>query len=107
MKLQTTFNRSPIRYLLIMLLVLTLPVHAGVSARLSSQVTNQGQPVRLILEMEGEQTDPPDLTILDNDFEILERATQQSISIINGKMSSKRSLVLTLLPKEALNESID
>ncbi|MCU7851955.1 MAG: BatD family protein [Candidatus Thiodiazotropha sp. (ex Monitilora ramsayi)] len=101
MKLQTTFNRSPIRYLLVMLLAFALPAHAGVSAKLSSQVTNQGQPVRLTLEMEGEQTDPPDLTVLENNFEILERATQQSISIINGKMSSKRSLVLTLLPKQS------
>lgn len=83
----------------LLLLVLALPAAADVSARLSSQSTGLDQPVRLTLEMEGDKNDPPDLSVLDEDFEILERSTQQSISIINGKMSSKRSLVLTLLPK--------
>lgn len=83
----------------LLLLAITLPAQASVSARLSSQSAVQGQPVRLFLEMQGEQSDSPDLSVLERDFEILERATQQSISIINGKMSAEHSLVLTLLPK--------
>jgi hypothetical protein len=86
-------------FIALLLLATTLPAQATVSARLSSQSVVQGQPVRLILEMQGEQSDSPDLGVLEKDFEILERATQQSISIINGKMSAERSLVLTLLPK--------
>ena len=102
MKPNTSLHSALFRYLLVMLfLVLAFPSQATVSARLSNQTAYQGQPVKLILDMEGDRSDSPDLAVLDKDFEILERATQQSISIINGKMTSKRSLVLTLLPKSS------
>ncbi|MCU7845170.1 MAG: BatD family protein [Candidatus Thiodiazotropha sp. (ex Monitilora ramsayi)] len=102
MKPHTSQNSFVFQYLIaILLLVLALPIQAAVSARLSNPTAYQGQPIRLTLDMEGDQSDTPDLKVLDKDFEILERATQQSISIINGKMSSKRSLVLTLLPKSS------
>jgi hypothetical protein len=91
-------TRSLPRFTLL-LLALSMPAQARVSATLSSQTTGMDQPFRLTLEMEGEQSDSPDLSVLDADFDILQRATQQSLSIINGKMSSKRSLILTLLPK--------
>jgi hypothetical protein len=83
----------------LLLLIIALPLQAGVVARLSTTTTGLDQPFQLTLETEGEQTDPPDLSVLDDDFEILGRATQQSVSIINGSVSSKRSLILTLLPK--------
>ena len=83
----------------LVLLVVSLPAPAGVTARLSTPQTSIDQPVSLSLESDGEGDESPDLSVLEKDFEILGRATQQSISIINGKMSSKRSLVLTLLPK--------
>jgi hypothetical protein len=82
-----------------LLLLIALPLQAGVVARLSTTSTGLDQPVQLILETEGEQTDSPDLSVLDDDFEILGRATQQSVSVINGSISSKRSLILTLLAK--------
>lgn len=92
--------KSPLPLLFaLLLLVSALPAQAGVSASISSPTTGMEQPFRLTLEMEGEQQDAPDLSVLDADFEILSRATQQSVTIINGKMSSRRSLVLTLLPK--------
>ncbi len=82
-----------------LLLLLSWPLQAAVQARLSAPVTSLGQPVRLTLESDGETQGSPDLSVLDEDFEILGRATQQSMSIINGDISSKRSLILTLLPK--------
>jgi hypothetical protein len=81
------------------LLLLSWPLQAGVVARLSAPVTSLDQPVRLTLENDGETSGSPDLSVLEEDFEILGRATQQSMSIINGTISSKRSLILTLLPK--------
>jgi hypothetical protein len=81
------------------LLLLALPLQAEVVARLSSPVTSLQQPVQLTLESRGEQEASPDLSVLDRDFEILGRASQQSVSIINGSVSAKRSLILTLLPK--------
>jgi hypothetical protein len=50
--------------------------------------------------MEGDQEMTPDLDQLEQSFEIIGRSSQQSISIINGKMSAKRSLTLTLLPRQ-------
>ncbi|MEJ2590867.1 MAG: BatD family protein [Candidatus Thiodiazotropha sp.] len=95
-------SRSPILWLFALLLPLSaLPARADVSALISSPGTSLDQPFRLTLKMEGEQTQAPDLSVLETDFEILGRATQQSVTIINGKMSSQRSLVLTLLPKRA------
>lgn len=82
-----------------LLLLFTLPLQAGVVARLSSPTTALDQPVRLTIETQGEQTDSPDLSGLDADFEILGRSSQQSVSVINGSVSSKHSLILTLLPK--------
>ena len=81
------------------LLLLSLPLQAAVTARLSTPATSLEQPVRLTLENDGETSGSPDLSVLEADFEILGRATQQSMSIINGNVSSKRSLILTLLPK--------
>lgn len=93
---------SPLNGLLvILLLLLSSPVDAKVGASLSSNATGLDQPVRLILQMEGEQEMTPDLSELERLFEIVGRSTQQSISIINGKMSAKRSLTLTLLPRQA------
>lgn len=92
-------NKPSLQIFILLLLVAVSPVQAGVTATLSSQTTGMDQPFRLTLVMDGEESASPDLSVLDADFEILERATQQSISIINGKMSSKRSLILTLLPK--------
>jgi hypothetical protein len=73
--------------------------YADVSARLSRQTTTLDEPVRLTLQIEGESDGKPDLRVLEKDFEILGRSQQQSISIINGNMTKKQGLVLTLLPK--------
>jgi hypothetical protein len=84
--------------LLITLLLLSSTVDAKVSAFLSSKSTGENQPVQLTLQIAGDQEMTPDLSELEQLFEIIGRSTQQSISIINGKMSANRSLTLTLLP---------
>lgn len=87
--------------LILILLLLSAPINAKVTAILSSESTSLDQPVRLTLQQEGEQEMSPDLTGLEKEFDILGRSSQQSISVINGQMSAKRSLSLTLLPKRA------
>jgi hypothetical protein len=95
-KIDTLFLRS----LVILLLWLASPhLFAGVEAILSQQTTSMDQPVQLRLQIEGDQDLSPDLSVLEKDFEIISRSSQQSVSIINGKMSAQRSLSLTLLPK--------
>ncbi len=73
-------------------------LQAQVQSRLSHQVTGLDQPVQLTIEIDGGEDLSPDLSPLEQDFEILSRSTQQSISVINGEMTSKRSLNLSLLP---------
>jgi hypothetical protein len=85
--------------LLLLLGLSTQNLYADVQAILSQQSTSLDQPVRLRLQIEGDQELSPDLSVLEKDFEILGRSSQQSISVINGQMSAKRSLMLTLLPK--------
>ncbi|MEW8561425.1 MAG: BatD family protein, partial [Candidatus Thiodiazotropha sp.] len=94
------FLTSPLNGLLITLLILSSPASAKVAALLSNNSVAPDQPVRLTLQMEGEDEMNPDLSELEARFDILGRSTQQSISIVNGKMSAKRSLALTLLPKQ-------
>jgi hypothetical protein len=86
--------------MIILSLLLSSAVDAKVSARLSNDTTGLDQPVRLTLQMEGDQEMTPGLNELEPLFEIIGRSSQQSISVINGKMSAKRSLTLTLLPKQ-------
>ncbi|MEJ2692229.1 MAG: BatD family protein [Candidatus Thiodiazotropha sp.] len=101
MKHRTSGPITRLIALLAGVLFFAMPLQADVVARLSAPSTGLDQPVRLTLETRGEQDAAPDLSVLDTDFEILSRATQQSVSIINGSYSSKRSLILTLLPKRA------
>ncbi|MCU7904946.1 MAG: BatD family protein [Candidatus Thiodiazotropha sp. (ex Epidulcina cf. delphinae)] len=100
-KIRSVPATSSTGLLILCLLLISAPLHAKVAAILSSNSTSLEQPVRLTLQMEGEQEISPDLSGLDKDFEILGRSSQQSISVINGRMSAKRSLSLTLLPKRA------
>ncbi len=99
MKQHTTGQINSLFTLGMGLLLLALPLQAEVRARLSSSITSLEQPVQLTLETRGEQEASPDLSVLDEDFEILGRASQQSVSIINGSVSARHSLILTLLPK--------
>ncbi len=73
---------------------------AEVNVKLSHSTTSLEQPVRLKLQIEGENDASPDLSVLKQDFEILGRSSSQNISIINGKMSKNQGLTLTLLPKK-------
>lgn len=41
----------------------------------------------------------PDLTVLDNDFQVYGTSTSSSTSIINGSISSKHQTIVTLMPK--------
>lgn len=72
---------------------------AEINARLSRTTTSQDEPVTLRLEIRGENDAFPDLSGLEQDFEILGRSQQQSVTVINGQRSKTRGLTLTLLPK--------
>ncbi|MEW8207035.1 MAG: hypothetical protein AB2746_12990, partial [Candidatus Thiodiazotropha taylori] len=61
----------------LMVLLLCLPaglLQAQVQSRLSHQVTGLDQPVQLTIEIDGGEDLSPDLTPLEQDFEILSRS---------------------------------
>lgn len=81
------------------LLALTGSATAEVRARLSQESTAIDQPVQLVLEAEGGGDLRPDLSVLEQDFQILDRRSQSSVSIRNGRRSERHSLTLMLLPR--------
>lgn len=90
------------RLLAAVLLVTAVPASAlEMHARLGNTNVDFGEPVVLILETEGETDAGPDLTVLGRDFEIVNRRTQHSISIVNGQRLERNQLTLTLIPRRS------
>lgn len=79
---------------------------AQIDTRLSRSTTSLDEPVQLQLQIKGENNASPDLSVLEEDFEILSRSASQNVSIINGHTSKTRGLTLSLLPKRAGDLSI-
>ncbi|MCU0836124.1 MAG: BatD family protein [Chromatiaceae bacterium] len=93
-----------IRTLLCPMLALVLFAAAGgaaaeVRARLSQESTAIDQPIQLVLEAETSGDARPDLSVLEADFQILDRRSQHSVSIRNGRRSERHALTLVLLPR--------
>jgi hypothetical protein len=87
------------RVFITLLLFLSLPTQAEVNTRLSHNIITQDEPVNLLLEIKGDNDAFPDLSVLDQDFEILGRSQHESVRVINGHRSVTRGVNLTLLPK--------
>lgn len=91
-----------IRILLCSLLCLLGPVQAmaaEITARVDRSRVAEGESITLNLEVNGSADGTPDFTPLEKDFDILSRNKSSSMQIINGKVSSKNSWVLMLMPK--------
>jgi hypothetical protein len=89
--------------LLLLCLSDALWAQVRVEARLASQELPSPQPVELILSAvsSGESAGNPDLSVLDPDFQILDRRVERRASVINGKRREEVNLRLTLLPRRA------
>jgi len=88
--------------LLIVLLLTSQSLWADVSASLNRQTVYEGDTVSLnIVTNETGQGANPDLSVLQQDFEILGTATSQQTSIINGKRSESHQWNIELAPKHA------
>jgi hypothetical protein len=83
----------------LLMLCLHLSAWASVNAWLDSDQVGSGESVQLTLQHDGRTDNQPDLTPLRQDFDILGRSTGSSIQIVNGKMSSRHEINLTLAPK--------
>ena len=98
-------TRSPIRRLALLspaLLVLWCPAtraDATVQAELSARELAHGQPVELTLTAQGDTVDSPDLSVLEPDFQIVDRRVDRRFAVRNGQRSAQVRLSLLLLPR--------
>jgi len=94
-------TRPGIRLLVILLALLatTQSAWAEVRATLNRSTIQDGDTVTLVIEATGK--DPggqPDLTALEQEFEIIGTSTSQQFQFINGKRSGKREWQVELAP---------
>lgn len=75
------------------------PALADVKASLDSSQVAAGDTVQLTLEHDGRSSGQPDLTPLQQDFDILGTSSSTTVEILNGSASEKTEVVLTLAPK--------
>jgi hypothetical protein len=72
---------------------------ADVKASLDVSEITAGETVQLTLEHDGSTSGRPDITSLQQDFDILGTSSSTMIQLVNGSASEKTQVVLTLAPK--------
>ncbi len=85
----------------VFLLLVSVIAHASMRASLDSTTIAEGDTVQLTLEHEGQSSDQPDLSPLQQDFDVLRTNRSSSIQIMNGSMISHVQTIITLSPKHA------
>lgn len=92
-------------HLALLLLALLLPAWAcasGVRATLDRSKVQLGETVTLNLSVDGSgHIGMPDLSPLSQDFQVLGRSSNSSISIVNGQRSAQFTIGIALRPKHA------
>jgi len=73
--------------------------HGAVTATLDRDRVSLGDSLRLTISAtEDEELDDADLRVLLDDFEILQRSTSSNTSIVNGRLSRTRQVIIELAP---------
>ena len=87
----------------LVVLIMTLGGSAAmgaITASLDRDRISLGDTVRLtIIATENEKLQDADLRALSKDFEIVGRSTNSSTSIVNGRMSQARKVIIDLMPR--------
>lgn len=94
---------SVLAYLAVLIICPT--AHSAVEATVDRQQVVLGDTLRLTISATEDDEDlgNADLSPLQSDFDILQRSTRSSTSIINGKRSHNRELVLEITPRNTGN----
>jgi hypothetical protein len=89
------------RWLLLLCLLLPFSAIAGsVQASLDRNDVHLGETVTLNLRIDGSMNaDTPDLSALNNDFEVLGSSTNSSLTVVNGRPSAELVIGVALRPK--------
>ncbi len=82
-------------------LLMAVTAQGAVTARLDANQVGAGESVRLTLQYEGQTRDQPDLTPLQQDFDIVSTSRSNNMQIINGTVSSHTETQVVLSPKHA------
>ena len=89
----------------LVILIMTLggsPAMGAINASLDRDRVALGDTVRLtIIATENEKLKDADLRDLTENFEIIGRSTNNSTSIVNGRMSQTRKVIIDLMPRRA------
>lgn len=85
--------------LFLLLLFHSLTVSAALRAALDRDRVASGESVQLTLSRDGPGDSQPDLTPLQQDFEVLGKTSGSRVEIVNGRMSAQVQLRLTLMPR--------
>ncbi len=89
----------------LVILIMTLGGSAAmgaITASLDRDRVSLGDTLRLtIIATENEKLKDADLRALNKDFEIVGRSTNNSTSIVNGRMSQARKVIIDLMPRRA------
>ena len=87
---------------LLLCLLCPAPALAALSASIDRERVSLGDSLRLTLTADGdEELSDADLRPLLQDFEILQRSTSSNISIVNGRRSQTKQLLVDIAPKRA------
>ncbi|MGH8142106.1 MAG: BatD family protein [Steroidobacteraceae bacterium] len=87
--------------ILVLALLISSPASAAVRAYLSANNIVPGDTVQLTLEHDGRSGQRPDLSPLNQDFDVLGTRTGTQVQITNGSMSASTDVEVTLSPKHA------
>lgn len=88
-------------WLLVVLLCVSVNLHAAIKSSINRSMIEQGESIRLSIDLEDVDADQVDLTPLEKDFDVLGRSQQSKRVIRNGSYESSSELILTLLPKRS------
>ncbi len=82
--------------------------HAAVDAVVDRQQLALGDTLRLTISAteDGEEVSGVDLSLLEVDFEVLQRSTQSNTRIVNGERSHTRLLIVEIAPRRTGNLTI-
>ncbi|WP_028470119.1 BatD family protein [Neptunomonas japonica] len=88
-------------WLIIVLLCVSVNLHAAIKSSINRSMIEQGESIRLSIDLEDVDADQVGLKPLEKDFEVLGRSQQSKRVIRNGSYESSSELILTLLPKRS------
>lgn len=80
-------------------MLMAVTAQGAVKATLDANQIGAGDSVRLTLQYEGQTRDQPDLTPLQQDFDIVSTSRSNNMQIINGTVSSHTEAQVVLSPK--------